>query len=262
MAVCACAGRPVPAVQAGARGALAILAARTRTPPRSTTALRLRGGAPEAVKSGGLFAASVTRWEHEDVMQESPVHLTFAVNTTAVSWIGRSTVKEVMALVMRKCVESTSPGDFARVEHELQGKKAYCFVVSRQSGIAATVMTDARYPERVAINFLDMLLDEFTQIFGTHISQSPADNSMDFPELEERMAEFQDPSSADVIERIKNDMYQSEKVLQKNVESILERGQKLEDLIMQSEQLSKQTKIMYSSVTKSPGWFEDCCGIV
>jgi len=85
------------------------------------------------------------------------VHLTFAVNTTAVSWIGapspacvclllgcrwlaqgcphaagRSTVKEVMALVMRKCVESTSPGDFARVEHELQGKKAYCFVVSRQ----------------------------------------------------------------------------------------------------------------------------------
>jgi len=25
-------------------------------------------------------------------------------------------------------------------------------------------MTDARYPERVAINFLDMLLDEFTQV--------------------------------------------------------------------------------------------------
>ena len=126
---------------------------------------------------------------------------------------GKGTVKEVMALVMRKCVESTNPGDFARVEHELQGKKAYCFVVSRQvwplpprapplrlappllppapphaaghrselsakcvlwaagdltvlvqSGIAATVMTDARYPERVAINFLDMLLDEFTQV--------------------------------------------------------------------------------------------------
>jgi hypothetical protein len=26
--------------------------------------------------------------------------------------IGKSTVKEVMALVMRKCVESTKPGDF------------------------------------------------------------------------------------------------------------------------------------------------------
>jgi hypothetical protein len=51
-------------------------------------------------------------------------------------------------------------------------------------------------------------------------------------------------------------------VLQKNVESILERGQKLEDLVMQSEQLSMQTKMMYKSVNKSPGWFEDCCGIV
>ena len=54
---------------------------------------------------------------------------------------GKSTVKEVMALVMRKCVDSTNPGDFARVEHELNGKKAYCFVVSRHSGIAATVLT-------------------------------------------------------------------------------------------------------------------------
>ena len=54
----------------------------------------------------------------------------------------------------------------------LQGKKAYCFVVSRQSGIAATVMTNAEYPERVAINFLDMLLDEFSEIYGNKISQS------------------------------------------------------------------------------------------
>jgi hypothetical protein len=85
---------------------------------------------------------------------------------------GKGTVTEVMSLVMRKCVESTDPGDFARVEHELQGKKAYCFVVSRQSGISATVMTNAEYPERVAINFLDMLLDEFTEIYGDKISQS------------------------------------------------------------------------------------------
>ena len=51
-------------------------------------------------------------------------------------------------------------------------------------------------------------------------------------------------------------------MLQKNVEAILERGQKLEDLVMQSEQLSMQTKMMYKSVSKSPGWFDDCCGMV
>jgi synaptobrevin family protein YKT6 len=75
-------------------------------------------------------------------------------------------------------------------------------------------------------------------------------------------AEFQDPASTDTVERIKRDMYEAEKVLQKNVASILERGQKLEDLIAQSEQLSLRAKMMYKSVNQSPGWFEDCCGIV
>ena len=231
-----------------------------------TFLLRLRGGSPPAAprpaKSGGLFAAAITRWQHDDIMQTEAVHLAYFVNTTAVSWMGRGTVKEVMALVMRKCVDSTQGGDFARVEHELQGKKAFCFVVSRKNGLAATCMTNSEYPERVAINFLDMLLDEFTQIFGNEISQASHDECMDFPELQERMADFQDPSSADAVERIKKDMYESERVLQKNVEAILERGQKLEDLIQQSEQLSMQTKLMYKSVNKNPGWFEDCCGIV
>ena len=36
---------------------------------RGPTSLRLRGGASAGAKSGGLFAASITRWEHDDVMQ-------------------------------------------------------------------------------------------------------------------------------------------------------------------------------------------------
>ena len=31
--------------------------------------MRLRGGSSSAVKPGGLFAASVTRWQHDDIMQ-------------------------------------------------------------------------------------------------------------------------------------------------------------------------------------------------
>ena len=42
------------------------------------------------------------------------------LNSPPCSRAGKGTVKEVMALVMRKCVESTNAGDFARVEHELQ----------------------------------------------------------------------------------------------------------------------------------------------
>jgi hypothetical protein len=49
------------------------------TAPRSSCgctggALRLRGGAAAAAaaaKPGGLFAASITRWQHDDIMQVS-----------------------------------------------------------------------------------------------------------------------------------------------------------------------------------------------
>ena len=44
------------------------------------------------------------------------------------------------------------------------------------------------------------------------------------------------------------------------MEAILERGQKLEDLVKNSNRLSMQTKMMYKSVQKKPGWVEECLG--
>ena len=51
-------------------------------------------------------------------------------------------------------------------------------------------------------------------------------------------------------------------ILQKSVDQVLQRGQKLEDLIMHSGKLSMQTKLMYKSVNQKPGWFEECCGFM
>jgi len=49
-------------------------------------------------------------------------------------------------------------------------------------------------------------------------------------------------------------------ILQQSVDAILERGEKLEDLVMHSNKLSMQTKMMYKSVQKKPGWLEECLG--
>lgn len=83
-------------------------------------------------------------------------------------------------------------------------------------------------------------------------------------------------------QRLKKDIEESREILQKSVDQILERGQKLEDLVMKSSQLSMQTKMMclpapprapprpasadaarrrYKSVNAKPGWFEECCGM-
>jgi len=82
-----------------------------------------------------------------------------------------------MSLVMRTCVANTRPGDFARLEHALHGKKCYCYVISKQNGLAGTLVTDEAYPQRVAINLVDKILaralccDSVTVIM-LHISQA------------------------------------------------------------------------------------------
>lgn len=44
------------------------------------------------------------------------------------------------------------------IEHELHGKKCFFYVISRTNGLAATLVTDEKYPQRVAINLLEALM--------------------------------------------------------------------------------------------------------
>lgn len=217
--------------------------------------LRLRGG--------GLLSASISRWQHDDPTRTEPVHLTQVVNTTTVSWIGRSSVKEIMSLVMRTCVANTRPGDFARLEHTLHGKKCYCYVISKHNGLAGTLVTDEAYPQRVAINLVDRMLEEFEAKVDEFTYSEPVnDDEVPFPDLESLLHDYQDPAAADAISGLKKDLEESRQILQKSVDSVLQRGQKLEDLIMHSNKLSMQTKMMYKSVNQKPGWFEECCGVM
>ena len=64
----------------------------------------------------------------------------------------------MLSLIMRTCVAKTKPGDFARIEHEVNGKKVYFYVISRSNGLAGTLVADQTYPQRVAINLIEQLM--------------------------------------------------------------------------------------------------------
>ncbi len=59
-----------------------------------------------------LHALSITRWKHSDASIKEPVHLSFAVDLSQLSFFQRGTVKEITALVLRTCVGKTNPGDY------------------------------------------------------------------------------------------------------------------------------------------------------
>ena len=59
-----------------------------------------------------LHALSITRWKHSDASIKEPVHLSFAIDLSQLSFFQRGTVKEIGALVLRTCVAKTNPGDY------------------------------------------------------------------------------------------------------------------------------------------------------
>jgi len=55
----------------------------------------------------------------------------------------------------------------------------------------------------------------------------------------------QDPHQADNILKIQKELDETKIVLHKTIESVLERGEKIDDLVQKSDGLSSQSKMFY-----------------
>jgi synaptobrevin family protein YKT6 len=80
---------------------------------------------------------------------------------------------------------------------------------------------------------------------------------MAFPPLEEYLQKYQDPSSADKITKIQKDLDETTQILHKTIDNVLARGEKLDDLVDRSNDLSAQSKMFYKQAKKT----NSCCVI-
>lgn len=60
---------------------------------------------------------------------------------------------------------------------------------------------------------------------------------------------YQDPQQADSIMKIQKELDETKIVLHKTIESLLQRGELIEDLVAKSDGLSAQSKMFYSEYT-------------
>ena len=65
------------------------------------------------------------------------------------------------------------------------------------------------------------------------------------PELKDYLAKYQDPQQADSIMKIQKELDETKIVLHKTIESVLQRGEKIDDLVAKSDGLSSQSKMFY-----------------
>lgn len=159
----------------------------------------------------------------------------------------------MLLFLTKTFLKRTEPGQRQSVEHE--GYVVHCYV--RADGLAGTVTTDTEYPARVAFVMLGQILDEYTQQHGDSWKTVKDPESVPFPAAETYLQKYQNPSEADKVSKIQKDLDETTNILHKTIDSVLERGVKLDNLVEKSNDLSAQSKMFYKQAKKT----NSCCVI-
>ncbi|KAH8921871.1 snare-like protein [Atractiella rhizophila] len=166
------------------------------------------------------------------------------------SFYQKPAIGEFLTFLSTTVASRTPTGSRQSVE-----KDAYtAHVYHHSSGIIGIIVSDAEYPPRVAFSLLSKILEEFSLKF----SKTDIDSGkLNYPELNDYIVKYQDPKQADTILKVQQELDETKVILHKTIEQVLERGEKLDDLVERSNNLSNTSKMFYKSAKKQ----NSCCVI-
>lgn len=174
-----------------------------------------------------------------------------AYDLQSFSFFQRSSVQEFMTFVSKTMVERTQPASRQSVkegEYMLQ-------VYVRSDNLAGVLITDHEYPNRVAHTLITKTMDEFTATVPANSWATAKEDTVDFPVLHQHLAKYQNPREADALTKIQNDLDETKIILHDTIKAVLERGEKLDDLVAKSDSLSMHSKAFYKTARKT----NSCC---
>lgn len=162
-----------------------------------------------------------------------------AKDLSSIGYFQRSNVAQFMDFFGKTIVERL-PKDITQmcVTEEIYR----CYIYQRE-GYCCLLISDQEYPERVATK---VCRDVATQATLQNIDQGG---------LQETLTRSQDPTLVNQLHHIQSELEDVRELLHKSMESILERGEKLENLVQRSEELSASSKMFYRSARKT----NSCC---
>jgi synaptobrevin family protein YKT6 len=123
----------------------------------------------------------------------------------------------------------------------------------RQAGVCGLIVSDEEYPRRVAQDLLSRIVDQFCTKYPRTAFVNASKNTLSLPELKDYIVKYQDPQNADSISKIQKELDETKIVIHKTIESVLERGEKIDDLVAKSDGLSAQSKMFYTQVRMGMG---------
>jgi Synaptobrevin/Regulated-SNARE-like domain len=120
---------------------------------------------------------------------------------------------------------------------------------ARTEGVCGVIISDQAYPSLVAHQLLSKVVDEFLSKYPRSTWSAEPPPACSFPALNDYIVKYQDPTQADSIMKIQRELDETKIVLHKTIESVLERGEKIDSLVEKSQGLSAQSKMFYGQVS-------------
>ncbi|OJJ54613.1 hypothetical protein ASPSYDRAFT_93529 [Aspergillus sydowii CBS 593.65] len=183
--------------------------------------------------------------------QPEPIELCCERELSSYSRFTRGSISEFTTMFSKILTGHTEKNS----RKEVQEKEFVFHVYAHESGITGVAITNEAYPSRIANGLIGKIVQEFCT---SNPSAKNATGPVPFPPLKDYIAQYQEPSNADSITQINEQLAETKVVLHKTIESVLERGEKLDDLVQKSEGLSSQSKMFYTSAKKQ----NSCCIIM
>lgn len=184
------------------------------------------------------------------------VKLTSAEDLSSYNYFTRAGISEFTTFASGTIAERTPKNEATDVL-----EKGYMFhSYSPFDPVCGVVVTDEEYPTVAAHRLLRKILDEFNSKYprSAYNSFKAGDPELSFPELKDHIKKYQDPENADSTLKIQKELDETKIVLHKTIESVLERGVKIDDLVQKSEGLSAQSKMFYTQAKKQ----NSCCTVM
>lgn len=181
----------------------------------------------------------------------SATFLKAAYDLQSFSFFQRSSVQEFMTFVSKTMVERTQQASRQSVKEG----EYMLHVYVRADNLAGVLISDHEYPNRVAHTLITKFLDDFSVKVPANSWATSDESSVDFPILPQYLAKYQNPKEADALTKIQNDLDETKIILHDTIKAVLERGEKLDDLVAKSDSLSMHSKAFYKTAKKT----NSCC---
>ena len=194
-----------------------------------------------------VTALSLWKWNGD---KAEPTCLGKAEDVAEFGYFQRGSVREMLTFISRTIVKRTQPGQRQSVEQD-----KYLVHVTNRGGLVAIAVMDREYPSRSAFCVLSKMSDDYVARVGDAWKTVASDDARGDAILAEAIAKYQDPMEADKILKIQRELDETKVVLHKTIDSVLARGEKLDNLVDKSTDLSLASQMFYKQAKKQ----NQCC---